>query len=88
MALSLGSPPPGVIRHRMSMEPGLSSQATFRSLPGRPSSRLTGEDMSVPGCHVKPNAVRRARQIIYAEDVVRASVCSSRVTANGAGQTE
>src|SRR5580692_7627800 len=30
VALSLGSPPPGVIRHRMSMEPGLSSPATFR----------------------------------------------------------
>ncbi|AMB47980.1 hypothetical protein Y590_23748 [Methylobacterium sp. AMS5] len=25
MALSLGSPPPEVIRHRLSMEPGLSS---------------------------------------------------------------
>lgn len=25
MALSLGSPPPDVIRHRLSMEPGLSS---------------------------------------------------------------
>src|SRR5260370_13520101 len=41
VALSLGSPPPDVIRHRMSMEPGLSSPATFRSLPGRPSGRLT-----------------------------------------------
>ena len=40
VALSLGSPPPGVIRHRMSMEPGLSSPATFRSLPERPSGRL------------------------------------------------
>jgi hypothetical protein len=30
VALSLGSPPPDVIRHRMSMEPGLSSPATFR----------------------------------------------------------
>jgi len=30
VALSLGSPPPGVIRHRMSMEPGLSSPAAFR----------------------------------------------------------
>ena len=88
MALSLGSPPPGVIRHRMSMEPGLSSPATFRSLPERPSSRLTDEDMSVPGSRVKSNAVRRTSQIIYAEDVVRASVRSSRVTANGAGQTE
>src|SRR6202521_2080309 len=38
VALSLGSPPPDVIRHRMSMEPGLSSPATFRSCrDGRPA---------------------------------------------------
>jgi hypothetical protein len=36
-----GSAPPDVIRHRTSVEPGLSSPATFRSLPERPSSRLT-----------------------------------------------
>jgi hypothetical protein len=36
-----GGSPPDVIRHRMSMEPGLSSPATFRCLPERPSSRLT-----------------------------------------------
>jgi len=41
VALSLGSPPPDVIRHRMSMEPGLSSRAAFRRLRGRPSGRLT-----------------------------------------------
>ena len=41
VALSLGLPPPDIIRHRMSMEPGLSSPATFRSLPERPSGRLT-----------------------------------------------
>ena len=41
VALSLGSPPPDVIRHRMSMEPGLSSPATFRPLRERPSGRLT-----------------------------------------------
>ncbi|CBI76688.1 protein of unknown function [Bartonella clarridgeiae 73] len=29
VALSLGSPPPGVTRHRFSMEPGLSSPITF-----------------------------------------------------------
>jgi len=40
VALSLGSPPPDVIRHRMSMEPGLSSPATFRWSPERPSGRL------------------------------------------------
>jgi len=40
VALSLGSPPPGVTRHRVSMEPGLSSPAAFRPLPERPSSQL------------------------------------------------
>jgi hypothetical protein len=38
VALSLGSPPPDVIRHRMSMEPGLSSPAAFRLREsGRPA---------------------------------------------------
>jgi hypothetical protein len=38
VALSLGSPPPDVIRHRVSMEPGLSS-SRFRGQ--RPSGHLT-----------------------------------------------
>src|SRR5579871_4089125 len=38
VALSLGLPPPDVIRHRMSMEPGLSSP--FQE---RPSGRLTSK---------------------------------------------
>ena len=41
-ALSLGSPPPDVIRHRLSLEPGLSSQDAFRHLPcaaARPADR-------------------------------------------------
>ncbi len=37
VALSLGSPPPAVSRHRSSVEPGLSSIAAMRQ---RPSSRL------------------------------------------------
>jgi hypothetical protein len=37
VALSLGSPPPGVTRHRASMEPGLSSPALRRR---QPSGRL------------------------------------------------
>jgi hypothetical protein len=37
VALSLGSPPPGITRHRVSMEPGLSSPASRRE---RPSGRL------------------------------------------------
>jgi ribosomal protein L34 len=41
VALSLGSPPPDVIRHRMSVEPGLSSRTTFRHWSARSSGRLT-----------------------------------------------
>ena len=40
VALSLGSPPPVVIRHRVSMEPGLSSPAAFRLLLVRPPGQL------------------------------------------------
>jgi hypothetical protein len=40
VALSLGSPPPDVIRHRFPAEPGLSSTASFRSLRQRSSGRL------------------------------------------------
>jgi hypothetical protein len=53
VALSLGLPPPDVIRHRMSMEPGLSSPAAFRRLPGRPSGRLTVQGMGCGGRGVK-----------------------------------
>jgi hypothetical protein len=41
VALSLSSRSPDVIRHRLSMEPGLSSPATFRFSLERPSDRLT-----------------------------------------------
>ena len=48
VALSLGSPPPGVTRHRASVEPGLSSLPPVRKPAGeRPSDRLAWEDM---GC--------------------------------------
>jgi hypothetical protein len=40
VALSLGSPPPGVTRHRVSVEPGLSSPRS-RKNEERPSDRLT-----------------------------------------------
>jgi len=39
VALSLESPPPGVTRHRVSVEPGLSSIGT-RKCKQRPSDRL------------------------------------------------
>jgi hypothetical protein len=41
VALSLKSPPPDVIRHRVSVEPGLSSRPGATREGGRPSGRLT-----------------------------------------------
>ena len=40
VALSLGSPPPGVTRHRVPVEPGLSSPTPYRPR-ARPSGHLT-----------------------------------------------
>ena len=46
VALSLGSPPPGVTRHRASVEPGLSSPRRRASPDGeRPSDRLAWDHM-------------------------------------------
>ena len=42
VALSLGSPQPGVTRHRVSMEPGLSSTASFQNLQQQSPGRLAG----------------------------------------------
>ena len=70
VALSLGSPPPDVIRHRMSMEPGLSSPAAFRHLRERPSGRLTRLGMGDLSRRVKAISPRQARKINYPEDVV------------------
>jgi hypothetical protein len=79
VALSLGSPPPDVIRHRMSMEPGLSSLATFRSLRERPSGRLTLDEMRVSGGCVKPLRHVAAAKSDYPEqersDFVEAAAC-------------
>ena len=41
VALSLGSPPPGVTRHRVSVEPGLSSPCGFPHCKKQPSSHPT-----------------------------------------------
>ena len=57
VALSLGSPPPGVTRHRISMEPGLSSATTTgarRPDAGqRPSGQLAEPDKGCGGDRVK-----------------------------------
>src|SRR6516162_448323 len=51
VALSLGSPPPGVTRHRASVEPGLSSS---RGEYGkRPSDRLASTDLGIGAGLVK-----------------------------------
>ena len=48
VALSLGSPPPGITRHRGSMEPGLSSPSLARS-GGRPTLwRYLSSDPALP----------------------------------------
>ena len=41
VALSLGSPPPGVTRHRVYVEPGLSSPKPDKPIAERPPSHLT-----------------------------------------------
>ena len=43
VALSLGSPPPGVTRHRVPVEPGLSSPCRFPICKRQPSDRLAFE---------------------------------------------
>jgi hypothetical protein len=72
VALSLGSHPPDVIRHRLSTEPGLSSPAPPPTPPPqagvegwgpeRPSGRLTGQGMgSLPAAVKSPSFRRRPR---------------------------
>ena len=75
VALSLGSPPPDVIRHRMSMEPGLSSPTPLPTLPvggggqeggpGRPSGRLTGQGMGSGARGVKARSANRRTHVRY-----------------------
>ena len=53
VALSLRLPSPGVTRHRVSMEPGLSSPAAFRHLRQRLPGRLALRDLSCFQIRVK-----------------------------------
>ena len=70
VALSLGLPPPDVIRHRMSMEPGLSSPATFRRLLEWPSGRLTDLGMGAQGPSRQGHNGDLTVEINYPEDIV------------------
>src|SRR6202790_521975 len=59
VALSLGSHPPDVIRHRLSMEPGLSLPSNLSVSLERPSGRLTGRGMGSLASAVKWPAFRK-----------------------------
>jgi len=60
VALSLGLPPPEVIRHRMSMEPGLSSPEDLSAPRERPSGRLTLKAWGFRRSASSRNSPRRA----------------------------
>ncbi len=62
VALSLGSPPPDVIRHRVSVEPGLSSPRPVARNGRRPSGRLARDKVGSSGASLKPRRGRRARR--------------------------
>jgi hypothetical protein len=57
VALSLGSPPPAVSRHRLSVEPGLSSSDTARAAPPAVVRPSGWSQMRVGAGGVKPLAV-------------------------------
>src|SRR5580704_12721306 len=59
VALSLGSHPPDVIRHRLSMEPGLSLPNNLSVSLERPSGRLTQEGMGSLASAVKGPTLKR-----------------------------
>lgn len=67
VALSLGSPPPGVTRHRFSVEPGLSSPAVFRHVTGAAARPAGGRDVARAGGPVKRRSVRAAPTTLRAQ---------------------
>jgi len=54
VALSLGSPPPDVIRHRVPVEPGLSSPGCRKTLKGGHPAIWHGAKIDLFGARVKP----------------------------------
>src|ERR1700730_5360327 len=74
VALSLGSPPPGVTRHRTSVEPGLSSLRTRRRAAIRPSGNqrfghrrrgCRGSCAWVPGSQLRRAPDRQPFKLLY-----------------------
>jgi hypothetical protein len=62
VALSLGLPPPDVIRHRMSMEPGLSSPSGLSARAGAAVRPTDVSLMGAKGHQVNPRWSRKIRQ--------------------------
>jgi hypothetical protein len=92
VALSLGSPPPDVIRHRVSMEPGLSSPARMQERsPGRltfgmwrSSPPPVKRDVTITGvlCELSSSegrSYRDAAEIDFALSQYRAAAADIRV---------
>ena len=88
VALSLGSPPPGVTRHRTSVEPGLSSLRTRRRAAIRPSGNrrfrygrgsCRGPCAWVPGSQLRRAPERQLRQSLddHFVEVRHSGFCSS-----------
>jgi hypothetical protein len=71
VALSLGSPPPDVIRHRMSMEPGLSSPASLSAGAGAAVQPTDAIRMTVARSGVKPRRAGPAIGCLGTRGVVR-----------------
>ena len=84
VALSLGSPPPAINRHRVSMEPGLSSPAAFRLLlvrpPGQLATRIKG--FASQNANEKAGALSSARSSAFPPRG-DASPCCNRPTKPG-----
>ena len=60
VALSLGSPPPDVIRHRFSVEPGLSSPVVFRHVTAAVAQPTGARYLCAQDCEVKDGTTPRA----------------------------
>ena len=60
VALSLGSPPPDVIRRRFSVEPGLSSPVVFRHVTAAVAQPTGARYLCAQDCEVKDGTTPRA----------------------------
>jgi hypothetical protein len=77
VALSLGSPPPGITRHRVSVEPGLSS-------PGSPRERPSGR-LITPSCRLARRPFQASARTV-SRPSRRASVSRSAMPSTRAGR--